>query len=167
MIIITGLAVTDFTLSRMAGPFPGSFVSTTTTPFSVINAAVFPPAPVIMYRLSFTFWISRVAGCCLAVAKQITPPITIPESTARRFIGASFLSGDIIYTESIGDKTIARRMINRGTCSRSGSAGRPLRPALAAVVASGNSYSANGKKRGSLADSKLNGLQQDFLGAFY
>ena len=41
--IITGLFVTDLTLSRIVEPQPGFFWSTTTTPFSVIQTAVLPP----------------------------------------------------------------------------------------------------------------------------
>ena len=47
MTIITGLGVTDLIFSKMPGPLFGSFVSTTTTPFSVMKAAVLPPPPLI------------------------------------------------------------------------------------------------------------------------
>jgi hypothetical protein len=74
MIVVIGLLVTVFTLSRMTCPHPASLVSTSTTPVSVMKTAVLPPLnaarsvgfdPVIMYRLSLTFSIfvaSRAAG---------------------------------------------------------------------------------------------------------
>src|SRR5215813_9236880 len=90
MIIVTGLLVTDFTFSSMAGPVPGTFVSTTTTPFSVKNTAVLPPPPVIIKRLSLTFCISNVAGrgccCCCAAIMETVPAMTRHDNTANRFI---------------------------------------------------------------------------------
>ena len=47
IIVVTGLSVTDLIFSRMRCPQPGFFVSTTTTPWVVMNAAVFPPPPLM------------------------------------------------------------------------------------------------------------------------
>jgi hypothetical protein len=47
MIIVTGFLVTVAICSRMRPPQLSSLVSTTTTPVAVMNAAVFPPPPLI------------------------------------------------------------------------------------------------------------------------
>jgi hypothetical protein len=43
MMRVTGLFVTVLIRSRIVGPHPGSFVSTSVTPLSVMNTAVLPP----------------------------------------------------------------------------------------------------------------------------
>ena len=45
MIVVTGLAVTDFTWSRMALPKPAYLASMSTTPLSAMNTVVFPAMP--------------------------------------------------------------------------------------------------------------------------
>src|SRR5438876_9674435 len=62
MIVVTGLSVTVLILSRIAWPVPGFFVSTMTRPLAVVKPAVFPPAPVIIHRLSLTFLMSSIGG---------------------------------------------------------------------------------------------------------
>ena len=78
MMVVTGLSVTVLILSSRTWPHPASLVSTTTTPLFVTKTPVFPPLnalrsvgsdPVIMYRLSFTFWICVAASAaCEGVA---------------------------------------------------------------------------------------------------
>ena len=77
MMVVTGLLVTVLILSRITWPHPASFVSTTTTPLAVMNTAVLPPLndsrgagvePVMMYRLSLTFWM-----CVAASAAGVGP----------------------------------------------------------------------------------------------
>src|SRR5579864_3671188 len=43
MMVVTGLSVTFLIFSRMEGPYPDSFVSTTMTPVSVTSTPVLPP----------------------------------------------------------------------------------------------------------------------------
>ena len=43
MMVVTGLFVTDFTLSSSVGPQPANLVSTSVTPASVMNTATLPP----------------------------------------------------------------------------------------------------------------------------
>ncbi len=63
MIMVTGLAVTDFTCTRISGPDPGFIVSTSTTPPSVTKTAVLPPVVAVFaeasYResgIGYVFW---------------------------------------------------------------------------------------------------------------
>ena len=43
MMRVIGLLVTDLTRSTIVGPKPGSLVSTSVTPLSVMNTATLPP----------------------------------------------------------------------------------------------------------------------------
>src|SRR6266849_1286542 len=92
MIIDTGLSVTRRTWFRIASPLFGSLVSTSTTPASVTNTDVFPPAPGITYRLSRTFLIAPVGGtrgrcCCAAAPANARPATTIAGRSLLRVIG--------------------------------------------------------------------------------
>src|SRR5947208_16859536 len=86
MILVTGLVVTLFTLSRTAWPQPASFVSTSVTPPSVMNTATLPPLNVAgfpgvelvrTYRLSLSFTKSMTRGpCgCAAFARHPGQPV--------------------------------------------------------------------------------------------
>src|SRR5688572_15858627 len=103
MMCVTGLLVTDFTLSRMTGPQSGYLVSTSTTPLAVMNTAVLPPPPaapgtappppfgVMMKRLSRTFSMSAAfgsagAGCCARRPTASAPAITMPPRTTIRLM---------------------------------------------------------------------------------
>src|SRR5882762_8424652 len=100
MIIVTGLLVTALTWSRIGLPYPGYFVSTRTTPVSVIKTVVLPltlPAcapgprpPVIMYSASLTFSSRMALGSCCARAMAIdTAPMAIRTvSTTSRLMRA-------------------------------------------------------------------------------
>ena len=77
MIIVTGSSVTVRTWSRMASPQPGFLVSTSTTPSPVTSAAVFPPPPVIMYRLSLTCSIPATFPCATGRLTAAARPIAI------------------------------------------------------------------------------------------
>ena len=87
MMRVTGLFVTVLIRSRMVGPKPGSFVSTSVTPASVMNTATLPPLnaavspapePVMMYRLSLTFSI------CMALIDAADSPGAWPDTTIER-----------------------------------------------------------------------------------
>ena len=92
MMWVTGLSVTVFTLSMIAWPQFASLVSTRTTPLAVMKAAVLPPPPVIMNRLSFTFSIPATfgpAGACCSAANgaaamaRVPARVTMPSASAR------------------------------------------------------------------------------------
>src|SRR5216684_2370573 len=91
MILVTGLAVTLFTLSRTAWPQPASFVSTSVTPPSVMNTATLPPLNVAglpgvelvrTYRLSLSFTMSMTRGPCGCAAWAGGACKSIPAVTA-------------------------------------------------------------------------------------
>ena len=58
MIVVIGLDVSSPILSMSGCPQPASFVSTSTTPSLVKNAAELPPPPRRTYRLSSSRWVS-------------------------------------------------------------------------------------------------------------
>src|SRR5712692_1932218 len=91
MILVTGLPVTLFTLSRTAWPQPASFVSTSVTPPSVMNTATLPPLNVAglpgvelvrTYRLSLSFTMSMTRGPCGCAAWAGGACKSIPAVTA-------------------------------------------------------------------------------------
>src|SRR6266581_380803 len=91
MILVTGLVVTLFTLSRTAWPQPASFVSTSVTPPSVMNTATLPPLNVAgfpgvelvrTYRLSLSFTMSMTRGPCGCAACARDPCKSVRAVTA-------------------------------------------------------------------------------------
>src|SRR5581483_1136158 len=107
MIVVTGLSVIFLIFSRIDGPYPDSFVSTTITPVSVTKIPVLPPVKsgpgvdcVITQRLSLTFCASGSVGrgCCCwaAIAAVRVPAVTSAVSAVARCIYSSLKVRPII-----------------------------------------------------------------------
>src|SRR5262245_44439813 len=90
MIVVTGLSVTVLTWFMIGSPLLASLVSTSTTPVLLTKTVVFPPAPGITYRLSFTCMIVPVGGIrgprWAATPATATPTTTIAVSKDARVI---------------------------------------------------------------------------------